>query len=143
MNRESHVLLARWAADCAQSVLHLYERCHDDRRPGDAIMALRRWADGEVKPGVAMAAARSAHAAAREAKDKAAVAAARAAGQAASTPHAADHSMGALLYVLKARQAAGLPIDGELKRWLQKLPAQLRDQVATGVCARMPKLGIR
>lgn len=142
LTRENHILLARWAADCAQGVLHLYTRGNRDRRPSEALETLRKWADGEVKTGAAMEAARSAHAAARDAKDKAAVAAARAAGQAAGTAHAADHSMGALLYVLKAREAAGLRIEDELSDWLQKLPKHLRDQVASGVYARLSKLGV-
>ena len=63
-----------------------------------------------------MKASLASHAAARQAKGKAAIAAARAAGQAVATAHAADHSMGALLYALKALEASGRPSEPELRR---------------------------
>ena len=44
-----HHLLALWAADCAQHVLHLFEEIqpHDDR-PRRAIELARAWTRGEV-----------------------------------------------------------------------------------------------
>jgi predicted transglutaminase-like cysteine proteinase len=95
-----------------------------------------------VKTGVAMKAAVAAHAAARAMTNKAAIAAARAAGHAVATAHAADHSMGALLYALKALEANGTPSGPELEVQLAKLPAHLLDQVASGIEARIRKLGI-
>lgn len=143
LDRESHVFLARWAADCAERVLHLFTRCSNDPRPKAALDVARKWANGEVKTGVAMKASLAAHAAARAASDKAAIAAARAAGQAVATAHSADHSMGALLYALKALEAAGLPSGKELNLQLSRLPAHLRDPVTTGVRRRLKPLGIR
>ncbi len=131
-----HVALARWAADCAERVLPLFGRHSSDARPRQAIAIARVWADGELKTGVAMKAAVAAHAAAREAEDPAAVAAARAAGHAVATAHAADHSMGSLLYALKALEASGVPGEPELESRLVKLPAHLRPQVSAGVAAR-------
>jgi hypothetical protein len=90
-----------------------------------------------------MKASLAAHAAAREAKDKAAIAAARATGQAVATAHAADHSMGALLYALKALEASGAPPNPELKLQLAKLPIHLRSQVSSGIKARLNRLGVR
>src|SRR5512135_2106016 len=74
---DSHVLLARWAADCAERVLHLFARCSDDLRPRQALDIARAWAGGEVKTGKAMKASLAAHAAARQVNEKAAIAAAR------------------------------------------------------------------
>jgi hypothetical protein len=142
LDRASHVFLARWAADCAERVLPLFARGSVDPRPKRALEVLRAWADGKVKTGVAMKASLAAHAAAREATDKAAIAAARAAGQAVATAHAADHSMGALLYALKALEAAGSESDSELKLQLAKLPEHLLEQVTQGVHIRLTKLGI-
>ena len=142
LDRASHVFLARWAAGCAERVLPLFTRCSDDRRPQDALVTARKWANGEVKTGAAMKASLAAHAAARAAKDKAATAAARAAGQAVATAHAADHSMGALLYSLKALEASGRPSEAALQHQLAKLPEHLRRPVTSGVCLRMKKLGI-
>lgn len=143
LTRESHIFLARWAADCAERVLYLYTRSSDDSRLKDALAISHRWANGEVKTGVAMVAARSAHAAAREADDKAAIAAARAVGQAVGTAHAADHSMGALLYSMKALEAASIPSDTEFESQIAKLPDHLRELVALGVMLRLKKLGIK
>jgi len=145
LNRESHAVLARWAADCAERVLYLYTHSSKDKdsRLKDALSIGRKWANGEVKTGVAMAAARSAHAAAREAEDKAAIAAARAVGHAVGTAHAADHSMGALLYSMKALEAAGNSSDAEFESQIAKLPDHLRDLVASGVILRWKKSGIK
>lgn len=139
---ESHTILARWAADCAERVLPLFCRSSKDERPKRAIELARAWADGAVRAGIAMKASVQAHAAARAMLDKAAVAAARAAGHAAATAHAADHSMGALLYAMKALKLAGEPCEGELEQQLAKLPPHLLPQVEAGITARMQKLGI-
>ena len=135
--------LARWAADCADGVLHLFTRSSNDNRPTRALEIARAWANGDVKTGAAMKASVASHAAAREATDKAAIAAARAAGQAVATAHFADHSMGALLYALKALEAAGCESDSELKSQLEKLPDYLREPIASGVIVRLTKLGIK
>lgn len=142
LDRESHACLARWAADCAERVLPLFAAVSQDPRPKQAVEILRAWADGKAKTGVAMKASVAAHAAAREAKDSTAIAVARAAGQAVATAHAADHSMGALLYALKALEAVGGPAEAELEMRLDKLPECLRNQVTDGVLARMKGLGI-
>lgn len=136
LDRKSHILLARWAADCAGRVLLFFIRSSKDERPRQALEIARAWANGEVRTGVAMKASLAAHAAARQATDKAAIAAARAAGQAVATAHAADHCMGALLYAMKALEVAGKPPGPEWKRQLAKLPPRLREPVAEGVAAR-------
>lgn len=142
LDRESHAFLARWAADCAERVLHLYTRFSEDSRPRDALAIGRKWADGEVKAGAAMKASVAAHAAARQIKDEAAIAAARAAGQAVATAHCADHSMGALIYSMKALEAAGIRPDTEFQLQIAKLPEHLREPVASGVILRSKKLRI-
>ena len=143
VRKDSHVFLARWAADCADGVLHLFRRSSDDNRPTQAIEIARAWANGDVKTGVAMKASVASHAAARESTDEAAIAAARAAGQAVATAHFADHSMGALLYALKALEAAGYESDTELQARLEKLPDHLREPVESGVTSRSTKLGVK
>jgi len=85
-----------------------------------------------------MKASLAAHAAARNAKDPIAKAAARAAGQAVATAHCADHSMGALLYVLKIHRLRGTSLDRVFKAQIAKLPAKLRPMVKKGVLSRLP-----
>ncbi|HEX5472139.1 MAG TPA: hypothetical protein VFW73_09640 [Lacipirellulaceae bacterium] len=143
LDKASHILLARWAADCAEGVLPIFAQLSDDQRPQRAIETARAWANGEVKTGIAMKASVAAHAAARQTTDKAARAAARAAAQAVATAHFADHCMGALLYELKALEAARLNSDTKLRTRLNRLPVSLREIVEPGVLLRLPKLGIK
>jgi hypothetical protein len=133
-----HRLLASWAADCAEHVLPLFTgRRPDDERPRLAIEAARAWSRGEITVGAAREAAFQAHTAARDASDDAARAAARAAGQAVSTPHMADHSLGAAAYAVKAVKLASPTSDagmaGEREhQWQQEhLPEAVRELVAS------------
>lgn len=120
---EDQKMLALWGADCAERVLPLFEKKNrKDRRARDAIAAARAWARGEVRAGVARAAALDAHAAARATDDEAARAAARAAGHAAATAHVATHAAGAAAYARKALGGAGAK---ELSWQKRRVPRQL------------------
>lgn len=125
-----HRLLARWAADCAEHVLHHFEaEVPDDTRPREAIEAPRAWARGELqmmtareRGGHAMGAARPLRGAARFA--------AYAAGQAACVAHVAEHDLGAAAYAIRAAQAAADPDSraaGVREREWQR--AQLPDEI--------------
>src|ERR687898_907557 len=62
-----HHLLALWAADCAQHVLHLFEEIQpNDDRPRRAIELARAWTRGEVTMTQARTSAGHANAAARD-----------------------------------------------------------------------------
>ncbi len=101
-----HRLLAVWAADCAQHVLHLFEQTQPgDDRPRRAIEQARAWARGEITMTQARTAAFAANAAAREVSG-AAREAAHAAGQAVAVAHVAAHELGAAAYAIKAARAA-------------------------------------
>jgi hypothetical protein len=77
-----HRLLAVWAADCAQHVLHFFEQAQpNDDRPRQAIEQAHAWVRGEITMSQARKAAFAANAAAREVSG-AAKQAALAAGQA-------------------------------------------------------------
>ena len=137
LDRKSHGTLASWAANCAAEVLPHFEKTTKDSRPRNAILIGRAWAAGNVKTRVAMKASLSAHAAAKNAKDPIAKAAARAAGQAVATAHCADHSLGALLYVLKVYEMRGISFERILKAQIVKLPAKLKPMVRKGVLSRL------
>ena len=101
-----HRLLAVWAADCAQHVLHLFEELQTkDHRPRQAIEMIRAWARGEATMTQSRSVGGHTMAAARELKG-AARHAAFAAGQAAVVAHVAAHELGAAAYAIKAVQAA-------------------------------------
>lgn len=98
-----HLQAVRWAADCAEHILHFYEEKHpNDGRPRQAISAARDWIKGEIGVRDARQSAFATHAAARETQDEAAIAAARAAGQAVSTAHLSAHAIHASTYAVKA-----------------------------------------
>jgi hypothetical protein len=131
----NHHLLALWAADCAQHVLHFFEQTQpSDGRPRRAIELARAWANGEIKMTRARTAAFAAHAAAREVNG-AAKEAARAAGHAVAVAHMADHELGAAAYALRAIRAAAPENDrdnaGRLEcQWQRsQIPSEIRELV--------------
>lgn len=127
-----HLLLALWAATCAEHVLPLFETERPaDERPRNAIAAIRAWTRGEMRMwdarsagGHAMAAARALNGAARHA--------AFAAGQAGVVAHVAAHELGAAAYAIKAVRAAVPDAECEAVgraecRWQRDhLPAEIR-----------------
>jgi len=132
---DDHHLLAVWAADCAQHVLHHFERMRpDDDRPRHAIDLGRAWARGEVPWQEARTAAGHANAAARDLRG-APRHAAYAAGQAAAVGHVAAHELGAAAYAIRAVRAAspegdGLEAGGIECHWQRaQLPDEIRELV--------------
>ncbi len=101
-----HRLLALWAVDCADHVLHHFELVQpEDHRPRHALEVARAWVRGKVKMTDAHHTAFVANAAARELFG-AAKFAALAAGQAVAVAHVAAHELGAAAYAIRAASAA-------------------------------------
>jgi hypothetical protein len=132
---DDHHLLAIWAADCAQHVLHLFEEMQpNDDRPRRAIDRARAWARGEITMSQSRTAGGHAMAAARELKG-AARHAAYAAGQAAVVAHVAAHELGAVAYAIKAARAAAFEGRAEEAGRLEcewqraQLPIEIRNLV--------------
>jgi len=128
-----HHLLAVWAADCAEHVLHHFEQARPaDDRPRRAIELGRAWARGEIPWAEARTAAGHANAAARDLSG-AARHAAYAAGQAAAVGHVAAHELGAAAYAIRAASAASPERDdaGRLEcQWQRdQLPDEIRELV--------------
>lgn len=130
-----HHLLALWAADCAQHVLHLFEEIQpNDDRPRRAIELARAWTRGEVTMTQARTSAGFANAAARELAG-AARHAAYAAAQAAAVAHVAAHELGAAAYAIKAVRASAPKGESESAgrrecQWQrEQLPEAIRDLV--------------
>lgn len=139
MLMQQHRLLMRWACDVAENLIEELAREMRDDRPPQAIALGRQWADGSVKTGVAMKAAVAAHAAAREAALPEWMFVARAAGHAAATAHAADHSMGAMIYAIKAWHVRGDDPRPFWHRHRSCLPEPSCDLVVEGILARLPR----
>ncbi len=130
-----HHLLAIWAADCAQHVLHFFEQVQPgDDRPRRAIEQAHAWVRGEVSMTQARTAAGHAMGAARELSG-AAREAAYAAGQAAAVAHVAAHELGAAAYAIRAVRAAAPEEErdeaGRLEcQWQRaQLPSEIRELV--------------
>jgi hypothetical protein len=88
LDLESLRALGRWAADCAERALSVYENyANSDSRPRAALDGIRVFAGGGNRTAQLRSLALSAFSAAREANDPAAAAAARAAGLAASSAY--------------------------------------------------------
>jgi len=130
---DDHRLLALWAADCAEHVLHVFESAApQDPRPRQAIERVRAWTRGEVTMSQSRAAGGHAMAAARDLTG-APRHAAFAAGQAACVAHVAAHELGAAAYAIKAARAAA-PADDDAGRrecrWQRdQLPEAVRELV--------------
>jgi hypothetical protein len=131
----NHRLLAVWAADCAEHVLHFFEEAlPGDERPRRAIELAHAWVQGEIPMSQARNAAGYANAAARELSG-AAREAAHAAGQAAAVAHVAAHELGAAAYAIRAARAATPKSErdeaGHLEcRWQRaQLPDEIRELV--------------
>ena len=132
---DDHRLLAMWAADCAEHVLHHFEGVRpDDDRPRRAIDLGRAWARAEIGWAEARTAAGHANAAARDLRG-AARHAAYAAGQAAAVGHVAAHELGAAAYAIRAERAAAPDDDGVAAGRLEcqwqraRLPREIRELV--------------
>jgi hypothetical protein len=118
---------ALWAADCAEHVLHYFEKERPkDSRPKKAIEECRKWArTGAFHMADVRGYSLAAHAAARETEEKSAARfAARSAGQAMAAAHVAGHAIAAAYYAVKAAEAAG---DANEWGWQKKrMPKSLR-----------------
>jgi hypothetical protein len=132
---DDHRLLAIWAADCAEHVLHHFEQARpEDDRPRRAIDLGRVWARAEITMTESRTAAGHANAAARGLRG-AARHAAFAAGQAAAVAHVAAHELGAAAYAIRAARAAAAEHEREAAgrvecRWQRaRLPHEIRDLV--------------
>lgn len=139
-----HHLLALWAADCAEHVLHLFEQANpDDLRPRQAIALTRAWVKGEITMKEAHNAAFTANAAGKGMPDAARFAA-LAAGQAVAVAHVAAHELGAAAYAIRAvRESASEAEKDKMARqecqWQRaQLPAEIRELVLDDQRLRNP-----
>lgn len=137
---ESLRSLGRWAADCAERALPVYERhVASDSRPRAAIDGIRVFAGGGERTAQLRTLALSAFSAARMADDPAAAAAARAAGLAAASAythpladiHQTKHIVGPAAYAalaLELDRAGDVHVgEREVRRAIEHVPSAVRD----------------
>ena len=131
--------LGRWAADCAERVLPLFEKkAPGDARPRAALDGLREYAAGGKRTNRLRRLVWAAMAAAREVDDPAAAAAARAAYSAAGvaymhavyTPGQEKHALGPAMYAALAREHAAhdpAAADREIRRAIRRASTAVRE----------------
>jgi len=130
LTKKHHRQLMIWACICTEHVLPLLGGTLDERLK-NALLIAREWANGNTTAGEAMKASVGAHAVARELTDQTSIAVARAVGQAVASAHMADHSLGAVIYALKAIKSAGKSIETERKWQNEQLPLEIKEIVLT------------
>jgi hypothetical protein len=126
-----HRLIALWAAECSEHVLHHFEAVRPaDGRPRGAIEHIRAWTRGEVTMMASREAAFESNAAARDLAG-AAKFAALSAGQAAAVGHVAAHDLGAAAYAIRAAAAAAPDTDQDQAKRRQRewQRARLPDEI--------------
>ena len=103
IEKQKHRTLVRWALDCAQEPLALFEMKYpDDPRPRKALALCEAWARGIIKMQAAKRAILDAHAVAKEIDDKEYIAISHAIGHAGATVHVEAHALGLVFYELTA-----------------------------------------
>lgn len=133
LQKEQHYQLMKWAIGCSEHVLHLFGEPVDSRLIY-ALEVARAWPEGRATVGEARKASVACIAVARENLEvkPIAVFVARSIGHAVATAHAADHSMGAAWYALKAVKSSGCSVEDERLWQDAQLPEAIRELVITG-----------
>lgn len=128
-------LVAAWAADCAERVVHLFDaEVPDDDGPRALIARTRAFARGEFGTAEAIR-LRFTGGPRDKVQNPAAAAAARSAGQAAAVPHMGAHALGAAAYAVRAVSLANPErpeaADDEIRWQLAHMPAEVRAALST------------
>jgi hypothetical protein len=134
-------IVAGWAADCAESVLPIFQAAApDDDRPMDAVARARGFARGELDTAGQIRRRFAAGGAARDVTSAAASAAAKSATQAAAVAHMGAHALGAAAYAARAARLAAPDDpragDREIARQLAHMTHDVRRALR-----QLPRLG--
>lgn len=138
--------VVRFALECAEEVLPIFDERHDDARPRAAVSAARTFADGADRTKEQRITALDAHRAAKEAMSEAARHAAHAAGDAAAAAYLhplaqatqVGHILRAAAHAARAAElvAGDVPSVGEQRIELARLRAT---PVLVDVLSRYPR----
>jgi hypothetical protein len=129
---EQHKQLMKWAMDCMAHLLPVLNN-NINGKIKKAIDTGNEWINGTAKTGDAMKAAREILKFVKTIDNELEVAITRAAGHAVATAHAADHSMGVVIYGLKAIKISGGSIDFEIDWQIKKIPDEIKKLVLMGL----------
>ena len=126
LTMEGHLKLMKWACDCSENVLYLFES-EDNNLLKDVIIIAKKWIKGKASVGEAREASIEAHRLARKLSNPISIAVARSVGHAVATAHMADHSLEAAVYALKAVKLAGKSVKDERVWQNKQVPIEFID----------------
>jgi len=134
-------VLARWAADCAQRVLPLFEPTDPgDSRVSDALARARAFGEGHSTAAAEIRLRMVAFSAASAATNPAGAAAARSVAHAAAVAHMGAHALGAAAYAVRAVTLAQPERPEARDEELRWQVGELTDE-ARAALRRLPALG--
>ena len=100
---QSHRCMALWAFDfAAESIERLEEKYPEEKRPREALEAVKDWASGKIKMRAAQRKILDCHAFTKEIENKEDIAICHSIGQACAVVHTAGHAIGYPMYDLTA-----------------------------------------
>lgn len=100
---QNHRVMVLWAFDFAEeSIAKLEEKYPEEKRPREALEAVRDWAAGNIKMRLAQRKILDCHAFAKEIDNKEDIAICHSIGQACAVVHTAGHAIGYPIYDLTA-----------------------------------------
>ncbi len=125
-------ILARWASECAERVLHYYEELYpNERRPHLALKSFKDYLNGKIRFKEFRKLIIETHRIARETENLPARFAVRAVAQAVSVGHVKEHALGTAWYAAKAVSFKSLgdfqKVEEEIKWQLDRLKVLLRE----------------
>jgi hypothetical protein len=129
LTKSQHRQIISWACICAEHVMLIVPEEILDSRLKSALSVARAWEKQEASVGEARKASLAAIAVANEASSPVITALARSVGHAVAAAHMADHSLGAVLYALKAVRFADRSIDEERTWQNDQLPPEIRELI--------------
>ena len=101
--KQNHKVMILWAFDFAeQSIIKLEEKYPEEKRPREALEAVKDWASGKIKMRSAQRKILDCHAFAKKIDHKEDIAICHSIGQACAVVHTAGHAIGYAIYDLTA-----------------------------------------
>lgn len=128
LNKNEHILLSKWASLCAQHVLNLAGDSVN-KKLSKLLEISEKWREGKVSVFESRKVALEAFNIAKKTSDPIEKMVARSVGHAIATAHAADHSLGASLYALKAVKLSKGSFEDEIKWQKENLPFEIKELI--------------
>jgi len=128
LDKNTHILLSEWASICAEHVLDLFgEKINQNLI--EVLNVAKEWREGKTSVAEARKAALKAFNVAKNSSNLFEKMFARSVGHAVATAHAADHSLGASIYALKAHKILKGSFEEEMKWQQENLFSEIKELI--------------